>query len=160
MATGAGVLRVALAQIECELRDVGANARRIRESVAAASGADLVVFPELALTGYSAAADVALPAGHPEIAALAAGGRAVVAGFAETGPGAVYNAAAYVAGGAVHHVHRKLNLPTYDIWEERRHFAPGAEMRAFDTPFGRMAILICADAWQPALAALAVRDGA
>jgi predicted amidohydrolase len=159
MATGGGVLRVALAQVDCELRDAGANARRMREAVAA-SAADLVVFPELALSGYSAGADVALPAGHPEIAGLSAGGRAVVVGFAEAGAGAAYNAAAYVEGGAVRHVHRKLNLPTYDIWEERRHFAPGAEMRAFDTRFGRMAILICADAWQPALAALAVRDGA
>jgi predicted amidohydrolase len=157
------VVRVALAQVECVLGDVGANARRMEETLRAASGADLVVFPELALTGYQAArarAGVALPAADPQIAGPAGEERAVVVGFAEAAPPHTYNAAAYVEGGAVRHVHRKLNLPTYDIWEERRHFTPGAEVRAFDTRFGRMAILICADAWQPALAALAVRDGA
>jgi predicted amidohydrolase len=160
MATGDGVLRLALAQIDCALRDVGENARRVRETLAAVPDADIVVFPELALTGYQAGGDVPLPSRHPEIAGLGGAGRALVVGFAEAAPPDTYNAAAYVEGGVVRHVHRKLNLPTYDIWQERRRFTPGAEVRAFDTRFGRMAILICADAWQPALAALAVRDGA
>jgi predicted amidohydrolase len=157
---GDAVVRLALAQIDCDLGDVGANARRVREALAAAPDADLVVFPELALTGYQAGGDAPLPAGHPEIAGLAGDGRAVVVGFGEAAPPDVHNSAAYVEGGAVRHVHRKLNLPTYDIWHERRRFTPGTEIGAFDTAFGRMAILICADAWQPALAALAVRDGA
>jgi predicted amidohydrolase len=159
---GDGVVRVALAQIDCDLGDVAANARRVRETLAAARDADLVVFPELALTGYQAtgAGDVALRAGDPEITGLGAAAGAFVVGFAEAAPPHTHNAAAYVEAGAVRHVHRKLNLPTYDIWQERRRFMPGAQMQAFDTRFGRMAILICADAWQPALAALAVRDGA
>jgi len=160
MTTRDGVLRVALAQVECDLGDVGANMRRARDAVATVPDADLVVFPELALTGYEVAGEsVARRADDPEIAALG-GEAAVVVGFAESAPPHVHNAAAYVEGGAVRHVHRKLNLPTYDIWQERRRWAPGTEVRAFDTRFGRMAILICADAWQPALAALAVRDGA
>ena len=58
------------------------------------------------------------------------------------------------------HLHRKLFLTTYGIFEERKHFSPGQALRAFDTPFGRMAILICNDAWQPMLPCLAVQDGA
>jgi predicted amidohydrolase len=156
-------VRLALAQIDCELGDVGANIGRVRETLAAASGADLVVFPELALTGYQigrVADDVAVPARGPDIAGLGGDDDAFVVGFAEAGAVHTYNAAAYVDGGVVGHVHRKLYLPTYDVWEERKHFTPGAELRAFDTRFGRMAILLCADAWQPAVAALAVQDGA
>ena len=161
--SGDAVMRVVLAQIDCALGDVPANARRVRETLAAAP-ADLVVFPELTLTGYHVGHvghDVSLPAGDAEIAGL--GGHAdtaFVLGFAEAGRVHTYNTAAYVAGGAVRHVHRKLYLPTYDVWEERKHFTPGAQMRAFDTRFGRMAILLCADAWQPAVAVLAVQDGA
>jgi predicted amidohydrolase len=159
-----GVVRVALAQVECALGDVPGNARRVRETLAAAPAADLVVFPELTLTGYQLARvgdDVSLAIGDPEITGLAAqADAAFVVGFAEAGAVHTYNSAAYLEGGAVRHVHRKLYLPTYDIWEERKHFTPGAEMRAFDTRFGRMAILLCADAWQPALAVLAVQDGA
>jgi predicted amidohydrolase len=159
-----GVVRVVLAQIDCALGDVAANARAARETLATAPDARLVVFPELTLTGYrlaSVAGDVSLPAGDPEIAGLGADADAAfVLGFAEAGALHTYNSAAYVEAGAVRHVHRKLFLPTYDIWEERKHFTAGARMRAFDTRFGRMAILLCADAWQPALAALAVQDGA
>src|SRR5919202_1387123 len=157
------MVQLALAQIDCELGDVAANVGRVRETLAAAAGADLVVFPELALTGYQigrVADDVALPARGPDIAGLGGEDDAFVVGFAEAGAGHTYNAAAYVDGGVVGHVHRKLYLPTYDVWEERKHFTPGAELRAFDTRFGRMAILLCADAWQPAVASLAVQDGA
>ena len=122
------------------------------------------MFPELTLSGYHLARvgdDVSLAVSDPEVVALGAEvDAAFVVGFAEAGPVHTYNSAAYVEGGAVRHVHRKLYLPTYDIWEERKHFTPGAQMRAFDTRFGRMAILLCADAWQPALAVLAVQDGA
>jgi predicted amidohydrolase len=58
------------------------------------------------------------------------------------------------------HTHRKLYLPTYDIFEERKHFSPGQTMRAYDTRHGRFATLICNDAWQPQLTFLAVQDGA
>jgi predicted amidohydrolase len=57
-------------------------------------------------------------------------------------------------------VHRKLYLPTYGVFEERKHFAPGGSLRAFDTALGRIALLVCNDAWQPALAFLAVQDAA
>ena len=164
---GGEVVRLALAQIDCALGDVAENARRVREALATptARSADVVVFPELTLTGYSlghVGEDVSRTVADPEIAGLATetDRTAFVVGFAEAGPMHTYNSAAYVEGGRVLHLHRKLYLPNYDIWEERKHFTPGSAMRAFDTRFGRMAILLCSDAWQPALASLAVQDGA
>jgi predicted amidohydrolase len=58
------------------------------------------------------------------------------------------------------HVHRKLYLPTYDIWEEHKHFSPGQTLRAFDTRFGRLGMLTCNDAWQACPPFLLAQDGA
>jgi predicted amidohydrolase len=132
---------------------------------ARSEGADLVVLPELTLTGYAlglVSDDVSRSTDDPEITQLAeeADGLGCVVGFAEAGRVHTYNSAAYLERGVVRHVHRKLYLPTYDIWEERKHFTPGDTMRSFDTDIGRVAVLICSDAWQPALAVLAVQDGA
>jgi N-carbamoylputrescine amidase len=160
-------VRVALGQVEPALGDVAENTRRTREVVGRARSerADLVVLPELMLTGYSlgrVSEDVSRSVDDSEIVELAqaADGLACVVGFAEAGRVHTYNSAAYLERGEVRHVHRKLYLPTYDIWEERKHFTPGDTMRAFDTDIGRVAVLICSDAWQPALAVLAVQDGA
>ena len=82
----------------------------------------------------------------------------MVVGFCEEGRGfQTYNSAAYLEGGVLRHLHRKLYLPNYRIYEERKHYNPGQNMRAFDTRFGRMAILICNDAWQTFLPFIAVR---
>jgi predicted amidohydrolase len=158
---------VALAQVDPALGAVDDNVRLVREQIARAraDAADLVVFPELTLSGYSLGkldGDVALSADGPELAGLAEGadGLGCVVGFAEAGRVHTHNSAAYLERGRVRHLHRKLYLPTYDIWEERKHFTPGSAMRAFDTDIGRVAILICSDAWQPALAVVAIQDGA
>jgi predicted amidohydrolase len=158
---------VALAQVEPALGDVAENTRRSREAVerARSEGADLVVLPELMLTGYSlgrVSEDLSRSVDDDELVELAghAHGLGCVVGFAEAGRVHTYNSAAYLEHGAVRHVHRKLYLPTYDIWEERKYFTPGDAMRSFDTDVGRVAVLICSDAWQPALAVLAVQDGA
>jgi predicted amidohydrolase len=160
-------VRVALAQSDPVLGDVEENTRRSREALrrARSEGADLLVLPELTLTGYSlgrVSDDVSRSPDDPEIMQLAeeADGLACVVGFAEAGRVHTYNSAAYLERGVVRHVHRKLYLPTYDVWEERKHFTPGDAMRSFDTDIGRVAVLICSDAWQPALAVLAVQDGA
>jgi len=159
-------VRVALAQVDCCLGDLDANLARTREVTAdaAGSGVDLVVFPELNLTGYSLGAishDVSLPASDPRLAALAPDEPAVVVGFAEQGRVDAYNSAVHVQGGEVRHVHRKLYLPTYGIHEERKHFSPGQALRAYDDAAGRrLALLVCNDAWQPVLPFLAVQDGA
>jgi predicted amidohydrolase len=160
-------LRVALAQVDPALGEVEANVRLVHDQIARAraDAADLVVFPELTLSGYSLGQidhDVAISIDGPELAGLAeeADPLACVVGFAEAGRVHTHNSAAYLERGELRHVHRKLYLPTYDIWEERKHFTPGSAMRAFDTDAGRVATLICSDAWQPALPVVAIQDGA
>jgi predicted amidohydrolase len=161
-------MRVALAQTDSILGNTEENLRKAREVVAEARnrGADLTVFPELSLSGYAVGelgADVVIEVQSEAITSLAeaAGEMAVVVGFCEEGRGfQTYNSAAYLEGGMLRHLHRKLYLPNYGIYEERKHYNPGQSMRAFDTGFGRMAILICNDAWQPFLPFIAVQDGA
>jgi predicted amidohydrolase len=161
-------MRVALAQMDSVLGDTEENLRRAKEVVAQAKdrGADLTVFPELSLSGYSLGElgdDVAIEAHSEPIISLAeaAGEMAVVVGFCEEGQRfQTYNSAVYLEGGVLRHLHRKLYLPNYRIYEERKHYNPGQNMRAFDTNFGRMAMLICNDAWQTFLPFIAVQDGA
>ncbi|MCG3136000.1 MAG: (R)-stereoselective amidase [Planctomycetes bacterium] len=145
----------ALAQVAPRLADVPANlelhARTVRD--AAARGAELVVFPELSLTGYvleEATPEVALRTDSPEWDALRAMSRdaALVVGFVEEASGGrFFNSAAFLDGGEVAHVHRKVFLPTHGVFDEMRHFAPGERIRAFDTRFGRCGILVCRDFW-------------
>jgi N-carbamoylputrescine amidase len=161
-------MRIALAQIDSVLGDTEKNLRRAKEVVAEARtrSVDLTVFPELSLSGYAVGelgAEVPVWAQSEAITSLAeaAGEMAVVVGFCEEGRGfQTYNSAAYLEGGMLRHLHRKLYLPNYGIYEERKHYNPGQSMRAFDSGFGRMAILICNDAWQPFLPFIAVQDGA
>ncbi len=161
-------MRVTLAQIDCLLGDLAENLRRVKEVVGEAKdkGADLVVFPELTLAGYALrefSNEIAIEAQSEPIISLAeeAGDMGVVVGFCEEGRGFhIYNSAAYLEGGSLLHLHRKLYLPNYRIYEERKHYNPGQSMRAFDTKLGRMAMLICNDAWQPFLPFIAVQDGA
>jgi len=161
------LLRVALAQVDCALGDVEENARRARAAIeeARAGGANMIIFPELSLTGYALGAvrdDVALRTDDPTITALAAAANdlGVVLGFVEDGPVHTYNSAIYLEGGSAVHVQRKAYLPTYGRFEEHKHFSPGQTLRAFDSRWGRAALLICNDAWQAPLTFLAVHDGA
>jgi predicted amidohydrolase len=165
--SGNSTARVALAQVDCALGDVAENVRRAHEAIARArdEGADLVVFPELSLTGYALGGvteDVSIALDDPAIAGLAAAadGIAAVVGCVESGRVHTYNSALYLDGGAIVHVQRKTHLPTYGRWDEEKYFSRGAALRAFDTRLGRSAILICNDAWQAPLAYLAVHDGA
>ncbi len=161
-------MRIAWAQVDCDLGDIDANVKRARSAIAAArdGGADVLVFPELSLCGYSVGEvedDIAMRVDDPRIVRLSqdAGAMGVLLGFAEVGPGLhTYNSAAYLEDGKLVHVHRKLYLPTYDVFEERKHFSPGQQMRAFETQHSPTAILTCNDAWQPQLAFVAVQDGA
>jgi predicted amidohydrolase len=162
-------LRITLAQVDTTLGDVDANVDRAEQVVAeaVADGTDLVVFPELHLTGYAIGGlpdPVSMRADDPRLTRIAqrAGAAGVLAGFVEDGPGIhIYNAAGYFAGGELVHLHRKLYLPTYMSFEERKHFTPGPALRAFPGAGGtRMAVLLCNDAWQPQLAFLATQDGA
>ena len=162
-------MRITLGQVDSELGNVAANLDHAEKCVAAAAadGSELIVFPELHLTGYSIGQvdeDLSMRADDERLAHLTdrAGTAGVVAGFVEDGPGVhTYNSAAYLRNGRPAHVHRKLYLPTYKSFEERKHFTPGPSLRAFPGGSGtRMAVLLCNDAWQPQLAFLATQDGA
>src|SRR5439155_10680998 len=155
-------MRIALAQLDCRLGEVEANSERVRETIstAHARGAELVVFPELQLSGYAIGA-IAHDASCSAVAAAApASEAAALIGFLERDGDRRYNSAVYAVEREPLHVHRKLFLVDYPPFEENRVFAEGTTMRAFDTPLGRMAVLICNDAWHPVLPAVAAYDGA
>lgn len=147
---------VCLAQISPRLGDVEANFAMHEQAIADADakGARLVLFPELALTGYrlrDLTYEVALGAGHPmleRLAALSKGGPDFVTSFVqESEDHRFFNVAAYFSEGRLVHVHRKVYLPTYGLFEEGRFMAPGNRFDAFETGLGRMGLLVCEDAW-------------
>lgn len=158
-------MRVSLAQFDSSIGDVEGNLARIADlaAQAEAAGAELTVFPELATHGYALGEALDCPpldGADRRLLDLAGGAADVVVGFHEAAALRRHNSAAYLSRGATVHLHRKLYLPTYLRWEERKHCSPGQSLRAFDTPHGRLAILICNDLWQPALPWLAAQDGA
>lgn len=163
-------MKLALAQIGPALGDVERNLRLHEESAreAAAGGADLVVFPELGLTGYRLGdmvprRAIRLDRSSPVLdRLLAASGEVdLLVGLVEESPDLrFYNAAAYLSRGEVLAVHRKCYLPTYGMFEEGRDLAAGETCRAFDTPHGRLGVLVCEDLWHPTSACLLAQDGA
>jgi N-carbamoylputrescine amidase len=168
MAAGKSTLRVAAAQIETALGDVTVNLDKHLNWIerARADAVDVLLFPELSLTGYSLrgrARDVALAVGAAPIAELvkAAGPMVATFGFVERDDGGrLYNAAVTVGGGVLSY-HRKLNLPAYGRLEEARWFAAGARVETFAlAPGWNAACLICADLWNPALVHIAALRGA
>ena len=172
----AGSVMVALAQLYPRLGDVPANLDAHLTAIidASANGAGLVVFPELSLTGYflkDQVPEVALTIDSPEVGALREASRErgidIVAGLIlESDEHRFYNASLYISGGDVIHVHRKVYLPTYGLFDEQRYVAAGNRFRAFDAPLGgraghrwRAGILICEDLWHPSAVALLARQG-
>jgi N-carbamoylputrescine amidase len=160
-------LRLAVAQMEVVLGDVAGNTTRALALLADAEeqAADVVVFPELALSGYGIAgmestASFDVNAAPLATLAAAAGEMAVAIGFAERCGPAAYNSVAILHRGEVRFVHRKLTLPTYDRFDEKGIFTPGDSLCALDLCGCRVAVLTCNDAWHPALAFIAVQDGA
>ena len=158
-------MRLALAQLAPRLGELEANRDRVARVLeeAGARSVDLVVFPELVLGGYRLHAtdrDTACTIDAVAPLAEAAPGTSVLLGFHERDGPSTYNSAAYFERGALVHVHRKLHLPQYLEFEEASLFAPGQALRAYDTAFGRVATLICGDAWEPGLPFVAVHDGA
>ena len=162
-------MRAALAQIAPQLGNVAANLRLHGEVVrrAARGGANLLVFPELSLTGYllqDLVPEVAVRlAGSPVVEQLLRWSRRldlVVGLVEESEDHRFYNASLYLSGGKIVHRHRKVYLPTYGMFDEGREFAAGDSFSAFDTRFGRFGILICEDAWHPSASYLLARDGA
>jgi predicted amidohydrolase len=163
-------INLALAQINTVLGDVEANLEKHLEFIheARSKKADLIVFPELSLTGY-VLQDLVPAVAHrptpddPTFHRLLDASRDLdlVVGFVdEDARHRFYIAAAYLSRGEIVHVHRKVHLPTYTIFDERRFLAAGDSFRAFDTRFGRAGLLICEDFWHASSPYLLWLDGA
>jgi NAD+ synthase (glutamine-hydrolysing) len=150
---------VGMAQIEPKIGDVAANLKLHLEQIQAAKGygVDLLLFPELSLTGYNLqdlVYEVAMqpteddPTFRQLLQASAENHMDLMVGFVDTDARARYFiAAAYLSEGKVLHVHHKVYLPTYTLFDEGRYFAWGDSVQAFDTRFGRVGMLICEDFW-------------
>jgi predicted amidohydrolase len=159
---------VALAQVKPKLGCVADNLGMIEAAVekGIGEGAGLVLFPELALTGYflkDLVPDVALSLDSPEIRRLIELSRriSIAVGFVEASADyRFFNSALYLEDGAIRHLHRKVYLPTYGMFDEQRYLARGERFRAFDTRFGRMGILICEDMWHLSAPYILAMDGA
>jgi len=160
--------RVAIAQIAPRLGDVQANLALHEQWVAEARarGAEVVVFPELSLTGYflkDMVSTVALRRDAPEIARLRELSRGIelVVGLVEESEDfRFYNACMYFSDGVLQHVHRKVYLPTYGLFDEARYLARGDRIRCCSSALGRTAFLICEDLWHPSTVYIAALDGA
>ncbi len=172
-------LHLAVVQFRPRKGDYAANVARIGELLAQASALEprphVVHFPETAATGYfveGAVRDLAVTAGTMAREVAAAYQAAsdeprtidVVLGFYERWRDTLYNSALYARVGAgepqILHVHRKNFLPTYGLFDEERFVERGHELRAFDTPWGRAAILVCEDAWHSLAGTVAALDDA
>ncbi|OHB33020.1 MAG: carbon-nitrogen hydrolase [Desulfuromonadaceae bacterium GWB2_53_15] len=157
-----------LAQIKPKLGCVADNLELIEERIrqAIAAKADLVIFPELALTGYflkDLVPEVARRLDSPEIKRLLELSRqiSIAVGFVEvTSDYRFFNSALYLEDGAIRHLHRKVYLPTYGLFDEQRYLARGEQFRAFNTKFGRMGMLICEDMWHLSASYILAMDGA
>jgi predicted amidohydrolase len=162
-------LRIALAQIAPRLGLLDENLARHHALIedAREEGAGLVVFPELGLTGYllqDLAADVAMRLDDPRLTKLAAsttGLSAIVSFVEESADHRLFIAAALLEDGSLRHVHRKLFLPTYGLFDERRFFAPGDVLRAVPSRLGLgIGMAICEDFWHLSVPHLLALDGA
>jgi NAD+ synthase (glutamine-hydrolysing) len=171
------VLRLAIAQIRPRKGAYEENLCRLgglfREVGSWPEPPDLLVGPEAALTGYfleGGVRDLAVPAerlfddltrqhrdaGVPSLD--------VALGFYEVFGNRLYNSGLYATLGGPHagirHIHRKIFLPTYGVFDEERFVEAGRSVQAFDTAWGRAALLICEDAWHSFTPMLAALDGA
>ncbi len=165
-------LTIGLAQIKTRLGDVRANLEKHLAYIdqAAQQGVDILVFPELSLTGYVLQDLVPTVAHRPSpddqvfsqlLAASRARNMDLMVGFVdEDQRSRFYIASAYLSRGEVVHVHHKVYLPTYGLFDEGRFFAWGDAVRAFDTRFGRLGMLICEDFWHASAPYLLWLDGA
>jgi predicted amidohydrolase len=162
-------LTVALAQIAPRLGALDENlaTHHARLDEARSRGADLVVFPELGLTGYQLqdlASEVAMRLDDPRLARLAGathGLSAIVSFVEESADHRLFIAAALLEDGELRHVHRKLFLPTYGLFDERRFFAAGDVLRAVPSRLGvGIGLGVCEDFWHLPVPQLLALDGA
>jgi NAD+ synthase (glutamine-hydrolysing) len=161
--------KIALAQLNLLVGDVHGNATRViatTRRARAEHGADLVVFPELTLSGYPPE-DLLFHRGFRRQIELGLDrvrqeiqDASVVIGFPEYTRAGIYNSAALISGGAVAAIHRKAELPNYKVFDEKRYFQAGAQPTVADRQGFRVGLLVCEDIWEPESTQLARSDGA
>ena len=166
---------LALAQFQPRKGDYAGNLARVGQLLAQAAALEprprLVCFPETALSGYfleGGVAEHAVTAGRLAADLHRTYGDGppidVAIGFYEVWRNKLYNSALYLSLGEamplVRHVHRKVFLPTYGLFDEERFVERGRDIRAFDTAWGRVAMLVCEDAWHSLTGTIAALDGA
>jgi NAD+ synthase (glutamine-hydrolysing) len=161
--------KIALAQLNLLVGDVHGNATRVITTTRRARaefGADLVLFPELTLSGYPPEdllfhrgfrrqIEMGLDRVRQEVQDAS-----VVIGFPEYTRAGIYNSAALISGGTVAAIHRKAELPNYKVFDEKRYFQPGAQPTVVDRQGFRVGMLVCEDIWEPESTQLARSDGA
>jgi NAD+ synthase (glutamine-hydrolysing) len=162
-------LRIALAQLDLLVGDVHGNATRVIDTARRARtdlNADLVLFPELALSGYPPE-DLLFHRGFRRqiedgLAKVREQVRDVslMVGFPEYVGNLIFNSAALIHEGAIAAVHRKAELPNYKVFDEKRYFLPGAQPSVADVKGFRCGLLVCEDIWEPEPAQLARSQGA
>ena len=165
-------IKVALAQISCKRGDKAENIRKIESlvTIAKQQGADLVIFPELSLTGYTMRDQIyelaeTIP-GHSmtvleKIAKKT--GTYIVFGMPELSgktQATVYNAAVLVGPDGFVGKYRKMYLPTHSVFEEKRYFRPGYQTGVFETELGKIGLIICYDIFFPEVSRLTRLKGA
>jgi len=156
-------MKLAIGQINPTLGNVEKNKEKMITYIEKAikDGAELIVFPELALTGYLLEELTYDVAGIPsEFYELSKKISILFGGIEEDSRHYYHNAAFYLEDGELQHTHRKVYLPTYGLFDEGRYIKPGDKVEAFDTKFGRFGILICEDAWHLSNPYLLNTDGA
>jgi NAD+ synthase (glutamine-hydrolysing) len=162
-------LGIALAQLNLLVGDVQGNAARIVAAARSAHtehAADLVLFPELALSGYPPE-DLLfhrgfrrqIEAGLARVRAEV-GPSAVMVGYPEYTAAGIYNSAALIAGGELGAIHRKAELPNYKVFDEKRYFRAGSQPTVFELKGFRVGLLVCEDIWEAESAQLARGAGA
>ena len=162
-------LKIALAQLDLLVGDVRGNAAKVIASARRARselGADLVLYPELALSGYPPE-DLLfhrgfrrqIEAGLRQLCAELPDAR-ILLGFPEYAGGAIYNSAALIAAGEIAAIHRKAELPNYKVFDEKRYFRAGQQPTLAECCGFRTGLLVCEDIWEPHSAQLARAEGA
>jgi predicted amidohydrolase len=162
------LLKIALAQISSKLTNIEDNLEKHLHYIEKAikDNADIILFPELSLTGYSvkdAVFDVALTAYDKRLQPLYEVSKkiSICFGLVElTDNYEAKNTNLFIEKGKLIARHRKVYLPTYGVYEERRYFTPGNRFRAFDSANGRFGMLICEDMWHPSSSSILTLDGA
>lgn len=160
-------MTIALAQINCCLGDVRKNVDKILYIIEEyRPKVDMIVFPELATTGYCVSKhfhEYAFKLDDELFDKIIQATKdiSIAVGFIEETPSfRFYNSLAFITNRKLEYVHRKIYLPNYGIYEEKKYFSVGARLRNVDCPPFRLAPFVCGDAWSPALIHLAAADEA